>query len=477
MINNRVPPNNLDAERALIGAIFIDNEALNDVVPILKGPEQFYRSLHGDIYSVMLKLAEQSKEIDWITVSIELAKTGKATTEEIMDALRTMTEDAPCGSLGITQYAEVIRDKAILRSVIVSSSGVHDAAYDPTADAGELIERFEGDVFRLGADRFISEIKPVADLVVESERQAEQFMAMRYSNDKVPGVSSGFADLDRITTGFKPGELIVIASRPGHGKTSLALNIASSVALEGSTVAFFSLEMTGVELVSRMVCSIADVSLKRIRLGEVGQVEASRLDAARQSVSASSMFIDDSFSIGMPEIRAKCRRLAAKHDIGIVMVDYLQLVHVTGRLDRHEQIGIISRGLKALARELGTPVVAMAQLNRSIEQRRGSFQRPMLSDLRESGSIEQDADMVMFIQRDRMLNAEKHEEAEASAAAMESAEREKYENIEPASLIVAKNRSGPIGDVGLVFRKSCTRFESASTHAEHYFEGARKDLE
>lgn len=477
MATSKAPPSSLDAEKALLGAIFIDNSALNDVTTIVRSPSQFYRTFHGDIYAAMLRLFDAGKEIDWVTVAHELLKTGTAYTEEtLMHELCGITEDSPCGA-GAEQYAEVVRDKYILRSVAATSARVHEAAYDPTVSASELIEQFEGEVFSLGAERFVSEIKAVAPLVAESEKQAEQFKTLRYTNDQIPGITSGFRDLDRITTGFKGGELIIIASRPGHGKTSLALNMATAVALSEGTVAMFSLEMTGVELVSRMVCSMADVGLKKIRLGETSNHDEDKLVAARKSLSATSMFIDDSFSLTMSDIRAKCRRLADKKDLSIVMVDYLQLIHVTGKLDRHEQIGTISRGLKALARELNVPVIAMAQLNRSIEQRRGSFQRPMLSDLRESGSIEQDADVVMFIQRDRMLDAAKYDEAATQAEAMDANAREQFDDVEPATLVVAKNRSGPIGDVGLMFRKGCTRFEAGVKYAEASFAQGRADLE
>ena len=306
------------------------------------------------------------------------------------------------------------------------------------------------------------------------------------------GLPSGFSDLDRITTGFKGGELLILAARPGHGKTSLALNIAENIAISAADrhnkratkrgedpesykkpggVLFFSLEMTGVELATRLVCSCARLSLRDVRSGMISRGQEQDLVEAEGLLQNAALFIDDSFNLTMAEVRAKSRRLKESADIEVVVVDYLQLIQGDLKLDRHEQIGMITRGLKALARELEIPVLAMAQLNRSIEQRTGARQRPMLSDLRESGSIEQDADMVMFIQRDNVLDNKKQDQQQKAKAQIEDAdEREARFDVEPATLIIAKNRNGPVDDVRLMFRKSCTRFEKADAAALAAFE-------
>ncbi|NUQ35892.1 MAG: replicative DNA helicase [Planctomycetaceae bacterium] len=470
---DKIPPHSIEAEQALLGAIFLDNAVMNEVASVVRRPEEFYRTRHQLIYAVMQKLSETGTEIDWITVKEALTRRGELEEAGGVEYLQEITEIAPT-SLGARHYAEVVRDKAILRAIILSASEVREQAYDPTHTAEELIEKFEEKVFHLGAARFQSETQSVPKLLEKVREQIELFRKLRLGSGEVPGLPSGFKDLDRLLTGFKGGELLVLAARPGHGKTSIALNIAEHAALTAAErredgrggVLFFSLEMTGVELVSRMLCSMSGVSLREVRLGSLTPEqlhaieEAQRGTRGRPGLAHAPLYIDDSFLLSMTEIRAKARRLAEKSGIELIVVDYLQLINGDMRLDRHEQIGIVSRGLKSLARELDVPIIALAQLNRSIEQRRGVQQRPMLSDLRESGSIEQDADVVMFIQRERLLDAAKRDEAEKSADAYAGEEREEQLDIEPASLIVAKNRAGPTGDVELVFRKSCTRFET-----------------
>lgn len=473
-----LPPHSIEAEQALLGAIFLDPRVLNDVVSIVKNEEQFYRTAHQHIYSSMVRLFNEGKEVDWITVQHELERQGIRDEHGGKDYLIQITE-MMATSASALQWAEIVRDKAILREIIRSASEMRQNAYDPKVDPAMLIEKFEEEVFRLGATRFHAQTKNLQELLREVQKQLEYFKKLRTEAGAVPGLTSGFRDLDRVTTGFKGGELIVLAARPGHGKTSLALNLAHHVAATADSrlgkramdhrdyrkpggVVFFSLEMTQVELAQRLVCSEAGVSLRDVRSGAINQHQEQSLKDALVDLGNAALFIDDSFNLSMTEIRAKSRRLKDKYDIEMVIVDYLQLVQGDPRLERHELIGVITRGLKALARELQIPVLALAQLNRSIEARRGAQQRPMLSDLRESGSIEQDADMVMFIQRDRMLDLKQQEEhRNAMTMVMDEAERNRLDDVEPATLVVAKNRSGPVDDVRLQFRKSCTRFEAA----------------
>jgi len=478
---DKLPPHSIEAERELIGALFLDNQVLNDVVGKLKKGYFFYRTAHGLIFDAMVALANEGKEFSWITVATWLEKKGQLQDAGGMDYLKECTEFAPT-SAGAVHAAEIIRDRFILRQVISTASDVRAQAFDPTAEAEHLIETFEQKVFELGNQRFHAESKTIVELLNEFQIQLEAFKKLRLSNDAVVGLPSGYKDLDRISTGFHPGQLLIMAARPGHGKTSLALNIAAKMAIAAPDradrrpgggdggVAFFSLEMTGVELISRVVCAEAGVSLKDVRQGNIDNLEARALEEANDRLMLAPLFIDDSFTITMTEIRAKARRLKQKHNIEMVVVDYLQLIGGETGKDRHEFIGQITRGLKALARELEIPVLALAQLNRKIEDRRGSAQRPQLSDLRESGSIEQDADMVMFIQRDRMLDAAVLAQAQEDARMIaDPREREEFLNVEPATLIVAKNRSGPVDDVPLSFRKSCTRFEAAMDAARHHF--------
>jgi len=473
-----LPPHSIEAEQALIGAIFLEPNILNDIVGVVKSEEQFYRTAHQHIYASMIRLYNEGKEVDWITVEHELARKGVSEEYGGKEYLIQCTE-MMATSASAVQWAEIVRDKAILREIIRSATDMRLRAYDPKIDPANLIEKFEEEVFRLGATRFHAQTKNLQDLLREVSKQLEYFKKLRSEANAMPGLTSGFRDLDRVTTGFKGGELIVLAARPGHGKTSLALNLAQHIALSADDriakradgrrdyrqpggVAFFSLEMTTVELATRLVCSEAGVSLREVRSGSITPGQEIDLHNALMQLGNAALFIDDSFNLSMTEIRAKSRRLKDKYDIEMVVVDYLQLVQGDPRLERHELIGMITRGLKALARELDIPVVALAQLNRSIESRRGAQQRPMLSDLRESGSIEQDADMVMFIQRDRMLDAKAQEEhRNAMAMVADERTRAQLDDVEPATLVVAKNRSGPVDDVKLQFRKSCTRFEAA----------------
>ncbi len=471
-------PQNIEAEQALLGCIFLDNEVLFDVASIVKAGSYFYRTRHGIIYESMLRLFNQGLEIDWIALGNELEKQEKLevfeTKAELVNYLHEITESVPI-TQSASQYAEIIRDKYILREIIRTVNEVQEEAYHARANSEELIDRFEQQVFALGNKRFHQNAHSMQELLVQFQEQLEHFKRLRSENNAVSGLPTGYKDLDRISTGFHPGQLLVLAARPGHGKTSLALNIAAHVAASahnrenGGGVAFFSLEMTGVELVSRVLCSEIGMSLRDLREGRITKAQERSLTSAKEALASYPFFIDDSFTLNMTEIRAKCRRLKERYNIEFVIVDYLQLIHGSDSKDRHEQIAIISRGLKALARELQVPVLALSQLNRSIEQRRGVQQRPMLSDLRESGAIEQDADMVMFIQRDRMLDASKLHEAQEAAKMLDEVEAREALDIEEATLIVAKNRSGPVADVDMYFRKSCTRFEPKERRALESF--------
>lgn len=474
------PPNNIQAEQALLGAILLNPGVLGTVIGVIKTAEQFYRRRHVLIFDSMLRLDADGLEIDVVTLEEDLKK--HETFEEAggSEYLIELAEASP-SSEGARQYAEIVRDKDILRSIATTATSVREKAFTPSAQAVDLIEEFEREVFRLGAQRFHQDTKSVLDILKEFRDQVAYFKRLRSENNSVPGLPSGYKDLDVVTTGFKKGELIIMAARPGHGKTSLALNIATNVALTAQRrrddgkggVAFYSLEMRAVELISRVVCSEAKVNLKDVRSGTISPSQERSLDETQQELAQTPFFVDDTFDLSMPEIRAKSRRLKERYDIELVVVDYLQLLQADSRLDRHEQIGVISRGMKGLARELEIPVIALAQLNRSIESRRGAAQRPMLSDLRESGSIEQDADIVAFIQRDQMLSPEARVRAEEDLRAervhMSEDEFEAHKDIEPATLIIAKNRSGPISDVQLMFRKSCTSFEPAEERYRRTF--------
>lgn len=450
-------PHNIEAEQAVLGAIFVDNACLSEVAPILKSADMFYRASHQHIYQAMLTLSARGAEIDWVHVAEEVRKQGALEAcggTEMLNAYLSEISHAVPSAWGAEGYATIVRDRYVLREVVHSAGDIRAMAMEESRSPQEVIEVMERKVFELAAARYHGETHNFLALLNQVIEQQQAMKAFRQSHDahKLPGLSSGYSDLDEFTTGWKPGELIVVGARPGQGKTSLALNLAENVALSTHErredgkggVLLFSLEMTGTEIVQRILCARAGVDLRSAKLGIFRGDDERRLDQAKAQLANAQIYIDDSFTLSMSEIRSKARRLKERADIELIIVDYLQLVKDNEKLDRHLQIGNISRGLKALARELKVPVIAAAQLNRGVEQRSTREKRPMLADLRESGSIEQDADQVI------MLYPLQGTEPENGGATQES-----Y----PVDLLVAKNRNGPTGDVHMVFHRRFTRFE------------------
>lgn len=450
-----IPPHSIEAEQAVLGAIFVDPGCLPEITLILKKADVFWRTSHRHIYQAIQDLSAEGHEIDWVSVGEQVRKNGVLEECGGKDALHTylsdMSHSVP-SAYGAERYATIVRDRSLMREIILRASDIRGMALDETMSPGDVIEKLEQDVFEIAAQRFHGETHSVQALIQQVMEQQARMKEWRLKHDghALPGLSSGYSDLDAYTTGWKPGELIVVGARPGQGKTSLMLNLAENMALDTINrrddgkggVLLFSLEMTATELVQRVICSNAGVDLKKVKLGLYNKDEETELKEATQRLAQAAIFVDDSFTLNMSEIRSKARRMKERHDIECIFVDYLQLVKDNDRLDRHLQIGNISRGLKALARELEIPVVTAAQLNRGVEQRSSREKRPMLSDLRESGSIEQDADQVLMIH--------KKESEEGTIDPNEMAE---------IDLIVAKNRNGPTGDVEMLFRKRYTRFE------------------
>lgn len=453
--NGFIPPHSIEAEQAVMGAIFVDPGCLPEVTLILKKPEMFWRASHQHIYRAIQSLSAEGHEIDWVSVGEQVRKDGALDECGGADALHSylseISHSVP-SAYAAERYATIVRDRSLMREIILRAGDIRSMALDETKSPGDVIEKLEQDVFDIAAQRFHGQTHTVQALIQQVMEQQARMREWRLSHDghALPGLSSGYSDLDAFTTGWKPGELIVIGARPGQGKTSLMLNLAENIALDTHNrrddgkggVLLFSLEMTATELVQRVICSNAGVDLKKVKLGLYNKDEEGELKAATQRLAQAAIFVDDSFTLNLSEIRSKARRMKERHDIECIFVDYLQLVKDNDRLDRHLQIGNISRGLKALARELEIPVITAAQLNRGVEQRSSREKRPMLSDLRESGSIEQDADQVLMIH--------KKESEEGMIDTNEMAE---------IDLIIAKNRNGPAGDVEMLFRKRYTRFE------------------
>lgn len=437
-------PQNIDAEEAILGAILVSPSCMNKVVEILK-PESFYKPAHRYVYEAMLMLYNSEDKIDIVSVSdvlnvnqkLELVG-GRAFINDL--SYKTIT------TANVEYYAKIVQEKAIKRSLINAGSDIVSTGYDlnPIEESLELAEKL---IFDIASQKASKALSPIKDLVYETYAKIEE----RYNNKgTLTGVPTGFYDLDTITNGLQKSDLIILAARPAMGKTAFALNIAQNVALRANTpVAIFSLEMSKEQLVQRLLCSEAEVDTQRLKTGNMQSKDWEKLAIAMNNFSESPIYIDDTAGCTITDLRAKCRRLAmAEKNLGLIVIDYLQLIEGTGREDRMQQISSISRGLKILAKELNVPIIALSQLSRAVEGR--TDKRPMLSDLRESGSIEQDADIVMFIYRDEYYRNTNDDEDAA----------EKASNKGEAEIIVAKHRNGPVGTVKLLFQASITKFKS-----------------
>jgi replicative DNA helicase len=456
-----VPPHSIEAEQAVLGAIFVDPNCLPEVTLILKRAEMFWRTSHQHIYRAIQQLSSEGTEVDWVSVGERVLKNGAIDECGGNEALHAYLQEVSVrlpSSYGVESHAGIVRDRALLREIVVRAGDIRAMALDKTKSPKDVIERLEQDVFEIAAQRFHGHTHTMQELIAQVMQDQAKLREWRNSHDgnMLPGLTSGYAALDTYTTGWKPGELVVIGARPGQGKTSLMLNLAENIVWDRHQnrddgkggVLVFSLEMMGSELVQRILCSRAEVDLKRVKLADYNKDEEVALKQAMEDLSQVPLFVDDSFTLNMSEIRSKSRRMKERYDIDVIFVDYLQLVKDNDRIDRHLQIGNISRGLKALARELEIPVVTAAQLNRGVEQRSSREKRPMLSDLRESGSIEQDADQVLLIHK---------REDEESLVNINTDE------VWPVDLLVEKNRNGPTGTVKFHFHKRSTKFLPAES--------------
>jgi replicative DNA helicase len=413
--HDRLPPQNLEAELSVLGAILLDNAVLPRVIEILQ-PEDFYRAPHRRLFAAMLDLFERDESIDLITLRERLEQ--KNQLEEVGGAvyLASLVDQVPTAA-NIAYHARIVREKAVLRGLITASTEIAALSYEGSRDVEQVLDEAERRIFLLSERSVRAGFVPMREVLKDSFKVIEQLYEKKAH---VTGVASGFADLDNLTAGFQPSDLIIIAGRPSMGKTAFVLNIAEHVGIEARVpVAIFSLEMSREQLVMRMLSSVSGVDGNRLRRGFLSREDWPLLSRAAGKLSDAPIYIDDSAACTVLEIRAKARRLKADHGLALVIVDYLQLIRGRDRTEnRQQEISEISRSLKSLAKELKVPVIALSQLSRAVESR-GGDKRPQLSDLRESGAIEQDADVVAFIFREDMYrdDAEQHQALRRSSSA------------------------------------------------------------
>ncbi len=439
-ILKRVPPQNIEAEQSVLGAILLDNDAINQAIEILTA-EDFYRESHREIFRAMVALSERNQPVDAITLTDALRTGGVL---EAVGGAGYIAELAACvpTAANAGHYARIVREKALLRSLASISTEIASGAYDSPPNVDEYLDDSEHKIFEISERRIRQSFHSMPELTRESIRLLERLYERK---ELVTGVPTGFIDLDRLTAGLQPSDLVVIAARPSMGKTALALNIAAHAATECEPrvgVALFSLEMAKEQLVLRMLCAEGRVDSSRARAGYLGERDFPKLAQAAARLSEAPIFIDDSSDTSPIVLKAKCRRLMRERNanLGLIIVDYLQLMRSARPGEsREKEIAEISRSLKALAKELKVPVVALSQLNRQVETR--PDRRPLLADLRESGAIEQDADLIAFIYRDEMYHRDSKEPG-------------------VAEVIIAKQRNGPTGTAKLTYITQFTRFEN-----------------
>jgi replicative DNA helicase len=437
----RIPPQALEMEQAVLGALLLEKDALNKIVDVVR-PEMFYKEGHKLIYESVNKLFQNSEPIDLLTVKNHLSSTGMLEAAGGVYYLTELTSKV-ASAANIEYHARVIAQKYLMRELIKIGDGVVNSAYDETTDVFDLLDRTEQDLFSLSETNLRRNYMAMSDLVVSTLRKLE---AVQGTEGGVTGVASGFGLLDQMTSGFHPSDLVIIAARPAMGKTAFTLTMARNAAVRfGVPVAFFSLEMDASQLVQRLLCSEAEVDAQKVRTGRLERYEWEQLTNKIGALSKAPLYIDDTPALSIMDLRAKGRRLKAEKNIGMIIIDYLQLMtgNVKSSGNREQEIAGISRSLKELAKELGIPIIALSQLSRAVETR-GGDKKPMLSDLRESGSIEQDADMVMFLYRPEYYGLTTYEDGSSTANVCE--------------VIIAKQRSGPVGDVKLQFIKKYAKF-------------------
>jgi replicative DNA helicase len=442
----RTLPHNLEAEKSVLGAILVNNEAFNHAAELIDARD-FFRDAHRRIFDKMVILSERGDAIDLVTLKEELARMGELEAVGGPAYVASLADGVP-RSANVEHYARIVKEKATLRNLIFSANKILANAYQAEDDPDVILDGAEKAIFEIAEDRIRAGFTPLKDLVQSSFATIEK---LQQHKGMVTGVPTGFVDLDEMTSGLQPSDLVLVAARPSMGKTSFVLNIAQHVGIHTDmTVGFFSLEMSKEQLFMRMLTGEARIDAHRFRSGYLNEKDYGRLSHALGTLAEARVYIDDTASTGVLEMRAKARRLQAEHGLNLLIIDYIQLMQGRGRFEsRQAELASISRSLKGLAKELQVPVVALSQLSRAPETR--SDHRPQLSDLRESGALEQDADVVMFIYRD-----EQYRDADGQP-------NQESEGV--AEIIVGKQRNGPVGTVKLAFIKEHTRFENLAQGA------------
>lgn len=430
----KIPPHSIEAEQSVLGAMLLDREAIVSACELIR-PEDFYKDAHREIFEAMLELYEKGEPVDLVTLTEQLKQRNTLEAAGGVEYLTDLSSSVPTIA-NVSYYAKIVQEKAFLRKLIRICSEIMEKSYDAKEDVSHIIDQAEKGIFDLSQKRSSRAFIPLKEVLVASFNKIEE---LYNTKGMLTGLPTGFTDIDNKTSGMQKSDLILVAARPSMGKTAFALNIAQYAALKaGASVAIFSLEMSKEQLVNRMICAEANIDSHKLRTGNLGEEDWPRLADAVARLAKANIYIDDTPGITVAEMRSKCRRLKTEKGLDLVLIDYLQLMQSSNRAEsRQQEISEISRSLKALAREMDCPVLALSQLSRAPEMR--SEHRPMLSDLRESGAIEQDADVVMFLYRDEYY----HPDTEKKGI---------------AEVILAKQRNGPTGTVELVWMDKYTKF-------------------
>ncbi|MGP4081310.1 replicative DNA helicase [Pseudalkalibacillus sp. R45] len=435
LFSDRIPPHNIEAEQAVLGAVFLEPEALTTATELLM-PEDFYRAGHQRIFSVMVDLSEKGEPIDLVTVTSELQD--RKLLEEVggVSYLSDLANSVPTAA-NIEYYGQIVEEKSLLRRLIRTATDIAANGYSREDEVEQILNEAEKNILAVAQRKNTGVFKSIKDVLVQAYDNIEM---LQNKKGDITGIPTGFVELDRITAGFQRNDLIIVAARPSVGKTAFALNIAQNVATKtDENIAIFSLEMGAEQLVMRMLCAEGNIDAQRLRTGDLQSEDWQKLTMAMGSLSNAGIYIDDTPGVRVSDIRAKCRRLKQEKGLGMILIDYMQLILGSGKSgeNRQQEVSEISRSLKGLARELEVPVISLSQLSRGVESRQDK--RPMMSDIRESGSIEQDADIIAFLYRDDYYDKES-------------------ENKDIIEIIIAKQRNGPVGTVELAFVKEYNKF-------------------